>query len=109
MKILHLHMDSESGGIYFLGYARIPLEALYFDHPLAREEHREVDHKNTTRLLGIFRKTGCKNDLPQHSIAVTVPEESLRDALEEIRLEGLPREVEGVSPPNLNVARVKCL
>jgi len=96
---------------YFRGYARVPLDALYFDHKIAKQKHRATSSKNVKRLLGLYRSLGCEKGSYENAVKARISEESLGEALEELGRVDLPRDPgqPGAELPLLNVARIHCL
>ena len=58
------------------------------------EESRQLDHRNITRLVNIYRTEGCHHDHPHNVIPALIDEESFErvshssDASQPLRLEG---------------------
>lgn len=65
----------------YRGIARISLSALSFSHRLFQEKHRQESAKNTTRLVRIFERSGCRRLEEGNFIDATVEKNDLDAAL----------------------------
>ncbi|KIW00819.1 uncharacterized protein PV09_07582 [Verruconis gallopava] len=80
------------GAEHFLGYARIDLQCINFEHKIKETQRRRESKKNVNHLLGIFQRLGCKNDEEEHAVIAVVEDESaLHAGLEELEQAELPR------------------
>jgi hypothetical protein len=93
--------------LFFLGFARISLRALTFEHPLAqRLQRRQAVEKNVARLTEIFKQTSCDRGKEKNAIiAVFSPHNLTRT---------LPKTIDStiecaIEVPFLPVPSVDCL
>ena len=94
----------------FLGIARIPLDALDFNHEL-QKVHRVLSDRAVARLENIFEKEGCLRLQDENHISAVVDEDELVWALAVTGLErgNLPRHPSGGDIPELGLMHVRCL
>lgn len=96
---------------YFLGFARIALNSLHFDHRLGKARHRAESAKLTNQLFRVFTNSGCGNGSPEHAMRALISDATLHDALEDNGLTTLPLEAKGAAEdvPLLDLGRVNGL
>jgi hypothetical protein len=108
-------MEAEND--YFLGFARINLDALWYDHPLARRfnEHRKRPNRkrpnqDLSELEKVFASKGCENNLEKHAIKAVINVSALEEILCDQNITSLPQTLKrGIDPPHLDVGRIKAL
>jgi hypothetical protein len=100
-------LDAIIGADYLLGYTKIGLDALSFDHREIRKLRRRKSNKNMNSLVALFRQVGCQHNLEEHAMTAIVREDELGAALEDLGLESLPRSDTNV--PTLDISTVYSL
>jgi hypothetical protein len=91
---------------YFIGYARVNLDALDFSHEWAKKYHRSKSKKVCNGLERIFGKDGCKSDEAEHAISAIIDLQVLHDA----GRSELPAIVNSrVNVPQLDLRYIECL
>jgi hypothetical protein len=97
---------------YFLGFAKISLDALWYDHPLARRfyERRERQVLGAKDLEKVFATKGCEKNLEKHAIKAVINISALDEILQDQNIPSLPQTLgRGIDAPFLDVGRVKAL
>jgi hypothetical protein len=95
----------------YLGIARVNLDALNFQHTLAREKHREVSAPNVLRLEKIFERNGCLRLQEENVIDAIVDQDNLSSALADVGLsnDNLRSLRWPQDAPLVHLEKVKCL
>lgn len=93
---------------YFVGFARINLDALDFSHEWAKKYHRTKSAKLCNGLERIFGTGGCKSYESEHAVPAIIDMQVLHNALEENVQ--LPATVNSLAEvPLLDLRYVECL
>ncbi|OCL03052.1 hypothetical protein AOQ84DRAFT_420650 [Glonium stellatum] len=116
-KLARIAMDASADEIarvkaqFFRGIAQIDLTALNFDHPLARNYHRQPSSKKIARLKNIFTLENCLRSDEENFIDAIVDDDMLAEALQVSGLEAnaFRHRPEGMEIPRLLISHVDCL
>ncbi|KZM19287.1 hypothetical protein ST47_g9567 [Ascochyta rabiei] len=97
--------------IGYRGIARVPLHALKFGHRIVLDKHRDLSHKNVTRLERIYEQVGCSRLQEENVIDALVEDDDLVAALslhgmslDDMRSLQWPQDA-----PALHLENVQCL
>lgn len=93
----------------FRGVAKVPIDALNFDHRLFKEQHRPHSEKIVCRLQSIFRREGCLRWEQDNWIEAVVGPGQLEYALAQNGLTAHDIDIDSESYPLLNLQSVDCL
>ncbi|KAL1629899.1 hypothetical protein SLS56_005169 [Neofusicoccum ribis] len=101
--------DSRLAHAFLKGVAKVPIDALKFDHDLFVQHHRPVSEKIVERLRGIFRREGCLRDDTGNWIDALVDAPHLEYILSKNGLREADLRSDAGRFPLLELNRVDCL
>lgn len=101
--------DGRLAHAFFKGVARVPIEALKFDHNLFAHHHRPKSEKIVRRLRGIFRREGCLRYDSSNWIDALVDSDHLGSVLAQNGLREADLHPDAQKFPLLEFTRVDCL
>ena len=110
----HLSDDDELATLRarcYRGIAKVPLDALDFDHPLVLGQRRETSEENVQRLERIFARNGCLRLQEENVINAVVLDEELPALLSSnsVTVEQLCQVTWARDTPGLNLGNLRCL
>ena len=65
----------------YQGIARLPLQALNYNHKIVREKHQEISYENVKRLENRYEQVGCERLQEENVINAIVKDSDLVAAL----------------------------
>ena len=94
----------------YRGIARLPLQALNYDHKIVREKHREISHENVKRLENRYEQVGCERLQEENVINAIVKDSDLVAALstQGMSLDDMRRLQWPQDAPALEMEHVRC-